>query len=173
MLSASIPGQDPESTKAHSPQKLRKRKTKGATAAEAAEEILQEKERKRRYRKSALSEDITGILACVWMCGQYVDYIYQDDAIPRQPSSPLATEIFENLSRFPHCILLTRVGQFYEVNRLCLICKMRTNCIAIKVILRPSRRGCQTVEHQVGQQAVGRRPCSYVRIPGGTAQQVS
>ncbi|KIJ21566.1 hypothetical protein PAXINDRAFT_159644 [Paxillus involutus ATCC 200175] len=26
----------------------------------------------------------------------------------------LATEILTNLSRFPHCILLTRVGQFYE-----------------------------------------------------------
>ncbi|KAL6304264.1 muts domain V-domain-containing protein [Sparassis latifolia] len=28
--------------------------------------------------------------------------------------SPLASGILENLTRFPHCILLTRVGQFYE-----------------------------------------------------------
>lgn len=27
----------------------------------------------------------------------------------------LAAEVLENLARFPHCILLTRVGQFYEV----------------------------------------------------------
>ncbi|KAI0304636.1 muts domain V-domain-containing protein [Russula brevipes] len=31
-----------------------------------------------------------------------------------QPRNQLATEILENLSRFPHCVLLTRVGQFYE-----------------------------------------------------------
>ena len=30
----------------------------------------------------------------------------------------LASEVLENLAKFPHCILLTRVGQFYEV---CLI----------------------------------------------------
>ncbi|KAJ8494922.1 hypothetical protein ONZ51_g2034 [Trametes cubensis] len=30
------------------------------------------------------------------------------------PSTPLATEILDNLTRYPHCILLTRVGQFYE-----------------------------------------------------------
>ncbi|KAF8446138.1 muts domain V-domain-containing protein [Boletus edulis BED1] len=33
---------------------------------------------------------------------------------PKQPRNSLATEILTNLSRFPHCILLTRVGQFYE-----------------------------------------------------------
>ncbi|ESK98406.1 dna mismatch repair protein [Moniliophthora roreri MCA 2997] len=31
-----------------------------------------------------------------------------------QPRSALAKEITENLSKFPHCILLTRVGNFYE-----------------------------------------------------------
>ncbi|KAK7058773.1 hypothetical protein VNI00_001397 [Paramarasmius palmivorus] len=31
-----------------------------------------------------------------------------------QPRSTLAKEITENLSKFPHCILLTRVGNFYE-----------------------------------------------------------
>ncbi|KAI0004084.1 muts domain V-domain-containing protein [Russula compacta] len=30
------------------------------------------------------------------------------------PRTQLATEILENLSKFSHCILLTRVGQFYE-----------------------------------------------------------
>lgn len=29
----------------------------------------------------------------------------------------LAAEILNNLAKFPHCILLTRVGQFYEVRR--------------------------------------------------------
>ncbi|TFY59442.1 hypothetical protein EVJ58_g5777 [Rhodofomes roseus] len=32
----------------------------------------------------------------------------------RRPRNLLATEILQNLQRFPHCILLTRVGQFYE-----------------------------------------------------------
>ena len=30
--------------------------------------------------------------------------------------SVLAVEILGNLTKFPHCILLTRVGQFYEVH---------------------------------------------------------
>ena len=34
---------------------------------------------------------------------------------PQQPNTPLANDIMENLAKFPHCILLTRVGQFYEV----------------------------------------------------------
>lgn len=33
-----------------------------------------------------------------------------------QPKTPLATEILSNLAKWPHCILLTRVGQFYEVS---------------------------------------------------------
>ncbi|KAL0950920.1 hypothetical protein HGRIS_007677 [Hohenbuehelia grisea] len=36
------------------------------------------------------------------------------DQQPEAPRSQLATEILGNLQRFPHCILLTRVGQFYE-----------------------------------------------------------
>lgn len=36
-------------------------------------------------------------------------------ALP-QAKSPLAIEILNNLAKFPHCILLTRVGQFYEVH---------------------------------------------------------
>ncbi|KAI0785994.1 muts domain V-domain-containing protein [Abortiporus biennis] len=32
----------------------------------------------------------------------------------KQPNTPLANDILDNLTRFPHCILLTRVGQFYE-----------------------------------------------------------
>ena len=31
------------------------------------------------------------------------------------PRNPLARAVLENLRRYPHCILLTRVGQFYEV----------------------------------------------------------
>ncbi|EIW64835.1 mismatch repair ATPase MSH1 [Trametes versicolor FP-101664 SS1] len=30
------------------------------------------------------------------------------------PTTPLAIEVLDNLARYPHCILLTRVGQFYE-----------------------------------------------------------
>jgi hypothetical protein len=32
------------------------------------------------------------------------------------PKTDLAIEIYQNLQRFPHCLLLTRVGQFYEVS---------------------------------------------------------
>ena len=38
---------------------------------------------------------------------------------PKQPRNMLATEILNNLAKFPHCILLTRVGQFYEVLYAC------------------------------------------------------
>ncbi|KAG6911797.1 hypothetical protein DXG01_000044 [Tephrocybe rancida] len=34
-----------------------------------------------------------------------------------QPQTMLAQEILENLRKFPHCLLLTRVGQFYEQNK--------------------------------------------------------
>jgi len=34
------------------------------------------------------------------------------------PQTQLAREILENLAKFPHCILLTKVGQFYEVRDL-------------------------------------------------------
>ncbi|KAI0274905.1 muts domain V-domain-containing protein [Gloeopeniophorella convolvens] len=38
----------------------------------------------------------------------------QIDDPASQPRSQLATEILENLAKFPQCILLTRVGGFYE-----------------------------------------------------------
>ncbi len=38
------------------------------------------------------------------------------DAEVSPPTNPLATEVLDNLNRYPHCILLTRVGQFYEVH---------------------------------------------------------
>jgi hypothetical protein len=31
------------------------------------------------------------------------------------PRNVLAKEILDNLGKFPHCLLLTKVGQFYEV----------------------------------------------------------
>ncbi|PIL32139.1 hypothetical protein GSI_06845 [Ganoderma sinense ZZ0214-1] len=37
-----------------------------------------------------------------------------DDVEVSAPTNPLATEVLDNLNRYPHCILLTRVGQFYE-----------------------------------------------------------
>ena len=39
----------------------------------------------------------------------------EEGILTDQPRNVLATEVRENLARFPHCILLTRVGQFYEV----------------------------------------------------------
>ncbi|KAI0257296.1 muts domain V-domain-containing protein [Lactifluus subvellereus] len=46
-------------------------------------------------------------LACQTSLSEYGLSLYQ-------PRTQLATEILGNLSKFPHCILLTRVGQFYE-----------------------------------------------------------
>lgn len=40
---------------------------------------------------------------------------FLDSPTGHQPRTQLATGILKNLSEFPHCILLTRVGQFYEV----------------------------------------------------------
>lgn len=37
----------------------------------------------------------------------------QDDATPEYP--PLLQEVRNNMLKFSHCILLTRVGGFYEV----------------------------------------------------------
>lgn len=37
------------------------------------------------------------------------------EVITGQPRNILSREILENLRRFPHCLLLTRVGSFYEV----------------------------------------------------------
>jgi hypothetical protein len=41
--------------------------------------------------------------------------LFLEETSRDQPRNPLATEILDNLSKFPHCLLLTRVGQFYEV----------------------------------------------------------
>jgi len=35
--------------------------------------------------------------------------------IPK-PNTFLSAQILSNLKRFPHCLLLTRVGNFYEVS---------------------------------------------------------
>ena len=43
-------------------------------------------------------------------------HVFIDGSPVHQPRNQLATEILENLAKFPHCILLTRVGQFYEVS---------------------------------------------------------
>ncbi|KAG9314542.1 muts domain V-domain-containing protein [Chiua virens] len=42
------------------------------------------------------------------------DILPETDVSLKQPRNSLATSILANRSRFPHCILLTRVGQFYE-----------------------------------------------------------
>ncbi|KAA1468629.1 hypothetical protein DENSPDRAFT_771023 [Dentipellis sp. KUC8613] len=41
-------------------------------------------------------------------------YVADDPGAIRLPRTQLASEILANLAKFPHCILLTRVGQFYE-----------------------------------------------------------
>ena len=50
-----------------------------------------------------------------------------DSPAVRQPRNQLATEILKNLSMFPHCVLLTRVGQFYEVGLSYHLCDLPNN----------------------------------------------
>ncbi|KAF8587368.1 hypothetical protein K439DRAFT_1652351 [Ramaria rubella] len=40
--------------------------------------------------------------------------VEQNDITPRLPQNQLATSVLDNLAKFSHCILLTRVGNFYE-----------------------------------------------------------
>ena len=61
--------------------------------------VAQDSTRPRRGRKPKTSESIAS----------------ETSVSPKQPRNSLATGILTNLSRFSHCILLTRVGQFYEV----------------------------------------------------------
>ncbi|KAI0757170.1 muts domain V-domain-containing protein [Daedaleopsis nitida] len=42
-----------------------------------------------------------------------IEQLTNETDIP-PPSTPLAAEVLDNLTKYPHCILLTRVGQFYE-----------------------------------------------------------
>ncbi|KAM6498292.1 MutS domain V domain containing protein [Amanita muscaria] len=43
--------------------------------------------------------------------------IQGDETVDDLPRTGLAREIHDNLNQFPHCLLLTRVGQFYEAWR--------------------------------------------------------
>ncbi|TFY70702.1 hypothetical protein EVG20_g2315 [Dentipellis fragilis] len=47
------------------------------------------------------------------ICYSHISVV-DDAGTTRQPRTQLASEIQANLAKFPHCILLTRVGQFYE-----------------------------------------------------------
>ena len=67
---------------------------------------------RRRRRKTATQAEGTYMMN-VATKGSSCLRLAEAEAPP--PSTPLAAEILENLSRYPHCILLTRVGQFYEV----------------------------------------------------------
>lgn len=52
----------------------------------------------------------------------------------RHPRNQLAKEILENLDKFPHCILLTRVGQFYEVRFIDHIIGNRCNVLSLVIL---------------------------------------
>jgi hypothetical protein len=57
--------------------------------------------------------------------------------------SPVIDEVLQNQKRFPKCVLLTRVGQFYEVFNFPLF------FLLIIVVFFSSKRNCTVVEHQV------------------------
>lgn len=45
----------------------------------------------------------------------FIDNVTDEIAASTVPRNALATEVRANLARFPKSLLLTRVGQFYEV----------------------------------------------------------
>ena len=54
----------------------------------------------------------------------------------------MAAGVLENLARFPHCILLTRVGQFYEVRLIDgTFILPPSSSPPLPVVLRSSSRG--------------------------------
>ncbi|KAL5535471.1 hypothetical protein ACEPAF_3565 [Sanghuangporus sanghuang] len=81
-----------------------------APSSDAEREKPVAKKRKRKTRSSDTSLGDGTVDAPVLHVQSSV--IMQDGRRP--PQNVLAREILENLSKFPHCILLTRVGQFYE-----------------------------------------------------------
>ncbi|RDX56044.1 hypothetical protein OH76DRAFT_1518636 [Lentinus brumalis] len=66
------------------------------------------KSRRKRRTAAQLAEGTVANVVCHRNPDQYLE------SVPDPPSTPLATEVLDNLARYPHCILLTRVGQFYE-----------------------------------------------------------
>lgn len=58
-----------------------------------------------------------------------VDGVAKQD--PSLPQTQLALDIYKNRARFPHCILLTRVGQFYEVGCSKLSANQKPNSLKV------------------------------------------
>lgn len=69
-----------------------------------------------RVRKASLADGAGALTAVIHNVSFSRGTV--DDAPARPPKNVLAREIRENLAKFPHCILLTRVGNFYEVRSL-------------------------------------------------------
>ncbi|KAI9462307.1 muts domain V-domain-containing protein [Lactarius psammicola] len=75
------------------------------------------KRRTRRVRDSTPNAQDASSDSCLpkVKAGRQAKSLASNDGPPAlRPRNQLATEILENLAKFPHCILLTRVGQFYE-----------------------------------------------------------
>ncbi len=88
------------------PKRARKKRANGDGSAqgEAVENVDSELKPRKVKRKAKKQQDSLAS-----------ECLPEEETVVRQPTSPLATEILDNLVKFPHCILLTRVGQFYEV----------------------------------------------------------
>lgn len=69
-----------------------------------------------------------GVTSPVITCSK-TEIEYLQDAIQQGviPDTPLAHEVYLNWKRFPDCILLTRVGKFYEVSLVPYIPLFRVN----------------------------------------------
>ncbi|KAI0082196.1 hypothetical protein K474DRAFT_1655535 [Panus rudis PR-1116 ss-1] len=91
VLTVSEPTPEPEVVK----KTRRPRKKLPESSAEASPDAVQ---KPRRGRKAKAT----------------VEQTVEDEQLIPLPNTPLAADITGNLSRFPHCVLLTRVGQFYE-----------------------------------------------------------
>lgn len=113
----------------------------------------------------------------------------QTQTRPRRPRNELAQGILENLERFPHCVLLTRVGQFYEVRPILplspsfpsLILSLSFHTIFnliltsnplihyLTVLLPPSPRPLQAPQHQARAAHLGRAARVDVWVSIGTS----
>ena len=107
----------------HPTHSSRKRRTRLAKAANdstldaqgaSSDSCVPKAKRGRQAKLSASTGESYDSSVVHWMN----KHVFIEGLSVHQPRNQLATEILENLAKFPHCILLTRVGQFYEVSVL-------------------------------------------------------
>ncbi|KAH7915333.1 muts domain V-domain-containing protein [Hygrophoropsis aurantiaca] len=88
-----------------------KRRRRSATSEPLGTSLAKDNSPDKKTRRSRKTPPTT---AQVGVDDGILEPVDAVNVLQKQPRNVLATEILANLARFPHCILLTRVGQFYE-----------------------------------------------------------